>query len=334
MPTAPTDAPLLSVIVPTYRRRDLTLCAVESVLTQSGPWRIEAVVAIDGSPDDTAAALRERYAGDARVRVLELPHAGASAARNAGFAAARGEYVCFLDSDDHWLPGTLAVFAAIFAAQPALAFASVDGCSIARPDFPTIAHLVAHDSPGWTHARFAALAPPAVAAPSVCAPGTRFLCGDFFAPILFGDLFYLSAMVMRRDAVAAAGPFTERFRFFNDWEFFARLCLQGPGAYLDHDGFRRDTGRPDQISRRRPATAMPRRHLYILRSLPRRFPARAAAYTAVLRTALDDAQYVMGRALLGSRHRRWARRYLLNCFKRGYKRARCFALLAASFLRK
>jgi glycosyltransferase involved in cell wall biosynthesis len=334
MPTASLDAALLSVIVPTYKRRDLTLSAVESVLTQESPWRVEAIVAIDGSPDDTAAALRQRYGGDARVRVLELPHAGASAARNAGFAAARGEFVCFLDSDDHWLPGTLAVFAAIFAAEPSLAFASVDGCSIARPDFPTIAHLVAHDSPGWTHARFATLAPPAATVPPGCAPDVRFLRGDFFAPILFGDLFYLSAMVMRRDAVAAAGPFTERFRFFNDWEFFARLCLQGPGAYLDHDGFRRDTGRPDQISRRRPATAMPRRHLYILRSLPRRFPARAAAYTAVLRAALDDAQYVMGRALLGSRHRRWARRYLLNCFKHGYKRARCFALLTASFLRK
>jgi len=334
MSSAPPVSPLLSVIVPTYKRRGLTLRALESVLTQQSSWRVEAIVAIDGSPDDTAAAVRERYAGDARVQVLELPHAGASAARNAGFAVARGEFVCFLDSDDHWLPGTLAVFAAIFATQPALAFASVDGCSIARPDFPTIAHLVAHDSPGWTHARFATLAPPAAAAPPGCAPGARFLCGDFFAPILFGDLFYLSAMVMRRDAVAAAGPFTERFRFFNDWEFFARLCLQGPGAYLDHDGFRRDTGRPDQISRRRPITAMPRRQLYILRSLPRRFPARASRYAAVLQSALDDAHYVMGRALLRSPHRRWARRYLLNCFQRGYKRARCCALLAAAFLRK
>ena len=48
------------MIVPTFKRRDLTLRALESVLTQKGPWRVEAIVAIDGSPDDTAAAVRER----------------------------------------------------------------------------------------------------------------------------------------------------------------------------------------------------------------------------------------------------------------------------------
>jgi hypothetical protein len=102
--------------------------------------------------------------------------------------------------------------------------------------------------------------------------------GDFFPAIVFGDLFYLSGLVARREAVLGAGPFNERFRFFNDWEFFARLCLQGDGAHIDCTGFRRDTGRTDQISRGRPMSAMARRRRFILRSLPRRFPQRMGVY--------------------------------------------------------
>ena len=325
----------LSVVIPTYNRCELTLLAAASVLEQQARWRVQVIVAIDGSTDDTEQALRARYAGDARVQVIVAPRGGASAARNTGVRAATGRYVCFLDSDDHWLPGTLAVFEQLFSAYPQLAFASIDGSTIARAGEAQIAHLVAGDSPGWSHARFARAAPPQETFVLAGEPaGRRFLRGDFFPAIVLGDLFYLSGMVMRRDAAAGAGPFTERFRYFNDWEFFARLCLQGEGAYLDYDGFRRDTGRPDQISRRRPSTAMPRRHVYILRSLPRRFPQAMQRYTAASRRALDDAHYMMGRALAGSVHRVWARRYLARCLARGYKPARSLALLLATFLRK
>ena len=334
-PTPGANACDLSVIIPTYNRCELTQHAIDSVLEQRTRWRVEVIVVIDGSTDDTQRVLHERYGNDPRVHVIAAARGGASAARNVGFRAARGELVCFLDSDDHWLPGTLAIFEQIFAVHPQLAFASIDGSTIARDGEAPIRHLVAVDSPGWTHARFAQAAPPREAITIENVPaGTRFLRGDFFPAIILGDLFYLSGMVARHAAAAAAGPFTERFRYFNDWEFFARLCLQGPGAYLDYDGFRRDTGRPDQISRRRPVTSMPRRHLYILRSLPRRFPARMAHYTAHSRLALDDAQYMMGRTLAGSVHRRWARRYLLLCLRRGYKPARSLALLLSAFLRK
>ena len=108
----------------------------------------------------------------------------------------------------------------------------------------------------------------------------------------------------------------ERFRYFNDWEFFARLCLQGPGAYVDCTGFRRDTGRADQISRGRPMSAMARRRRFILRSLPRRFPARIGQYSPQLVRANDDAIYFMARCLAQSSHRRWARRYLWRCLRR------------------
>lgn len=321
---------LLSVVIPTHNRRSLVLRAVQSVLDQrraGKPVSLEVIVVDDASTDDTAHALSQQYHDDARVTVLYTTRRHACGARNAGFAAAHGDYVCFLDSDDYWLPGTLANLLEVFARHPRLAFASVDGSTLATPQCGATPWIVASGSPGWSHAGFprAALASERfmLAEESVSA---TLLHGDFFPAIINGDLFYLSGLLMRRDSARAAGPFNERFRFYNDWEFFARLCLQGDGAYLAVDGFRRDSGRPDQISRNRPATAMARRHLFIVRSVSRQ--ARARRYAAQLERALHDACYRMARALAAGGRVRWARRYLLRSLRARYKMGRCLAVLA------
>ena len=317
----------LSVVIPTYNRRDLVVRAIRSVLDQTGSRPVQVIVVDDGSTDGTADLIEECYGNDAHVELLSSPRRHASAARNLGFQAARGSHVCFLDSDDYWLEGTLANIERTFAAHPALAFVSVEGAALATPTQAVLERIVAGDSPGWSHAkfRFAPLRSASIelADGSGCA---RLLHGDFFPAIIYGDLFYLSGLVMRRECVVSAGGFNERFRYFNDWEFFARLCAQGPGAYLEYDGFRRDTGRSDQISRRRPATATARRRLFIVRSLLRQ-PPLASAYRSELSVALLDAYYQMGRALLASPHRAWAGRYLRRSIRHGYKLLRSVALL-------
>jgi glycosyltransferase involved in cell wall biosynthesis len=326
---APTPA-LLSVVIPTWNRRELVARAVRSVLAQEGALPVEVIVVDDGSSDGTAAALQAEFGADARVRVLESARRHASGARNLGFAAAGGEWICFLDSDDFWLPGAHAAFGAVFAADPALAFVSLDGATSASAAQPS-RHGVVRDAPGWSHPRFATAG---LATDRLDLPGgvtARRVRGDFFPAIVNADLFYLSAMVMRRGAVVAAGPFNERLRFFNDWEFFARLCLAGPGAYVDGDAFRRDTGRDDQISRRRPLTALPRRHLFLLRTLQRRC-AGDARRSATLAAALPAAEYRMAHCLAASGRGRRARRYLYHCIQVHYKPLRCLARAAATFL--
>ena len=97
---------LLSVVIPTRDRPDRLLGAVRSVLDQDHP-ALEVVVVDDGSGPSTAEAL-DRLA-DADPRVVVVRHSesrGASAARNTGLDAARGELVGFCDDDDAWLPGT------------------------------------------------------------------------------------------------------------------------------------------------------------------------------------------------------------------------------------
>jgi glycosyltransferase involved in cell wall biosynthesis len=330
MPSLP-SAFRLSVVIPTYNRRELVLRAVLSVLDQTGAESVEIIVADDGSTDGTIAAVAERFGADPRVRVSATQRGYACAARNAGFVMATGDFVCFLDSDDIWLPGTLATIAAVFAAHPELAFVSVDGNTFEKPGQKGIARVVAADSPGWTHADFThvVLQSHAITLPSGNSAHVR--SGDFFPAIILGDLFYLSGLVARRDAVIGAGPFNERFRYFNDWEFFARLCLQGPGTYIDCTGFRRDTGRADQISRGKPISAMARRRRFILHSLPRKFPAKVEAYRRQCVRANADAIYFMARCLVRSMHRRWARRYLWRCLRDGYKPVRSLALLARTY---
>lgn len=93
--------PLVSVILPTRNRAHLLPRAIASVLAQT--YRnIELIVVNDASTDSTADVLAA--IGDPRLRVIHREvNKGAAAARNAGIAAARGEYVSFQDDDDYWL---------------------------------------------------------------------------------------------------------------------------------------------------------------------------------------------------------------------------------------
>ena len=95
----------ISVLITTYNRAALVGEAVESVLAQTRPAD-EIIVIDDGSTDDTAARLAAF--GD-RIRVVAKANGGVSSARNAGLAAASGDWITFLDDDDVWVPERLAI---------------------------------------------------------------------------------------------------------------------------------------------------------------------------------------------------------------------------------
>ncbi len=106
------DAPVFSVVIPTYNRAELVGRAIRSVLDQSYT-DFELLVVDDASTDRTAAVVRSF--GDPRVRYIRLPENGGNAvARNAGVRCATGELITFLDSDDEFLPGFLAAMDGAF----------------------------------------------------------------------------------------------------------------------------------------------------------------------------------------------------------------------------
>lgn len=93
------NEPQISVIVPCYNAdRYLNVC-LESLHAQREP-EIEMICIDDGSTDATGAMLDAFANRDDRARVLHVPNAGVSAARNLGIARARGHYIAFVDADD------------------------------------------------------------------------------------------------------------------------------------------------------------------------------------------------------------------------------------------
>jgi glycosyltransferase involved in cell wall biosynthesis len=109
--------PLISVILPTWNRASLLPRALASVAAQTWTeWELLAVD--DGSTDDTPLLLARAAAADPRIRPLSHAHVGPAVCRNAGLAAARGDLVTFLDSDDEYLPAHLALRASYMAAHP------------------------------------------------------------------------------------------------------------------------------------------------------------------------------------------------------------------------
>ena len=90
----------VSVIVPIYKVEQYLDKCIESILGQTYQ-NLEVILVDDGSPDNCPAICDAWAAKDSRIRVIHKENGGLSDARNAGLEVATGEYVSFIDSDDH-----------------------------------------------------------------------------------------------------------------------------------------------------------------------------------------------------------------------------------------
>ena len=95
--------PKVSVIVPVYKTEKYLTRCVESILAQTCT-DLELLLIDDGSPDRCPQLCDEFAAKDSRIRVIHKVNGGVSSARNAGLDVAKGEYIAFVDSDDHIEP--------------------------------------------------------------------------------------------------------------------------------------------------------------------------------------------------------------------------------------
>lgn len=98
--------PNISVIIPVYNVEKYIHSCVDSVLKQTFQ-NFEIILVDDGSTDSCPGICDEYAAYDSKIKVIHKSNAGPSAARNLGLEVARGEYVCFLDSDDYIERNTL-----------------------------------------------------------------------------------------------------------------------------------------------------------------------------------------------------------------------------------
>ena len=96
----------VSIIVPVYNSQDYLKDCIESLIKQT-LRPIEILCIDDGSTDDSGRILKEYAERYPEISVIWQSNRGVSAARNTGLAAARGQYVYYLDSDDYVEPDLL-----------------------------------------------------------------------------------------------------------------------------------------------------------------------------------------------------------------------------------
>ena len=193
--------PTVSVILPTYDRAYVLWKAVQSVLAQTY-GEFELIVVDDGSTDCTSRLLEEFR--DARIRELETPNRGPSAARNAGLELAEGEFVAYLDSDNTWKEGFLGHMLAAAQAEDSnmLWYCGADITFWERSERGTwsIAER-------WREER----------EPYDLDDAWRFEAPD------------TNCILHRREVAEAIGGWDENCRWLEDWDFFLRVCLEFSG---------------------------------------------------------------------------------------------------------
>ncbi len=143
-PNPPSKAPTLSVIVPTYneaQRIDHTIETILSYLDQQ-PYDSELLIVNDGSTDETSSRARRWQDRSARLRVIDIPHAGKAAAVRRGVAAASMDLVVFTDADLATPIAFLEPFREAIAAGYDVVIGSREGAGAARIGEPLLRHVM------------------------------------------------------------------------------------------------------------------------------------------------------------------------------------------------
>jgi glycosyltransferase involved in cell wall biosynthesis len=187
----------VSVVIPAYNRPAMLRRALESVAAQSPAPAAEVIVVDDGSTEDL-----EGVAGEYDVRLIRhAENRGLSAARNTGVGAAAYPWVALLDSDDEWLPHHLETLWPLRAGHLLVASSAFRCGSDPRKDRVQ----------GTLRRSPVVLSSP--------------------AGLLYPDNFICpSAVMVRRDAILAAGGFESRQGVVEDLLLWCRLLDRGTGV--------------------------------------------------------------------------------------------------------
>ena len=209
--------PWVSIIIPTYNRRDFLREAIRSVLEQS--FRdFELIVVDDGSDDGTREMIQREFPG--LLTYLYQENQGVSRARNRGLKLAQGEFVAFLDSDDLWLPRKLERQMAFMQSHPKAQICYTDEIWIRRG---------VRVNPKKKHAKYSGWIYPR------CLP----LC--IISP---------SSALMRRGLLEEVGGFDEELPVCEDYDLWLRISARHPIHFLPEKLIVKRGGHQDQLSRR------------------------------------------------------------------------------------
>lgn len=200
-------APYLSVIIPTYRRRDSVERALRALVRQTlVPETYEVIVSIDGSQDGTRELI-ETFSAPYRLAHVWQPNRGRGAACNAGIRMAKGELLVILDDDmvpapdcleSHWHAHLIGSRFGVMGAVP---------ISGEDDDPPVAAYIAAKFNQHLNN----------LAQPDHCLTLRDFYSGHFS---------------IRRDVLLEVGLFDEAFRIYGNEDLELSLRLTKAGVTL------------------------------------------------------------------------------------------------------
>ncbi|TGN08298.1 glycosyltransferase family 2 protein [Leptospira ilyithenensis] len=235
------STPLVSIILPTFHRPDTTKKAIESVISQTyGNW--ELIVVDDGSKDDTWQSLLSEYPGwksnltgfgknTKSIQLHQIIHRGVSGARNFGVERSFGKWICFLDSDDLWLPEKISKQINYHKDHPEIRISQTNETWIKNGN--KVKPLGKHKKKE----------------------------GDIFQECLELCLITPSSVILGRELWEEAGGFDERLQTCEDYDFWIRITAKGEWVgLLEEELMIRHGGHSDQLSGK--YNAMERFRLY------------------------------------------------------------------------
>ncbi|WP_167773012.1 glycosyltransferase family 2 protein [Ramlibacter humi] len=216
-------SPRFTIVVPLFNKARFIRGALHSALAQTRR-DLEVIVVDDGSTDEGAAIVEA--CTDPRVRLIRQANAGVSIARNQAIAAARGEWVVFLDADDWQHPRFLEALARVQDAHPGL------DCVATR------FHEFADDSG----------APPAAWCVPQGEPAVE-LIPDLAARWMKGPTLFTGSIAIRHSLLRELQPcFRPGEHFGEDLDLWFRVSERTPIALIDVPlaGYR--VGQQDSLS--------------------------------------------------------------------------------------
>lgn len=259
---------LVSVIIPCFNAQKWLAEAIDSCLGQTYP-NIEIIVIDDGSNDNCLEILKSY--GD-KIIWESRPNCGGSAARNRGFALAKGEYIQFLDADDYILPEKI---------DKQVRFLEETGADVVYGDWQYQSHL-----PDGT-IRLEEIA--------VCGPKD-----DFLESLLANDRWSNSAPLLFKRAVVERCPgWDESLLAAQDRDFMLSVAMMGakfvyqPGCYAIYRQYGKVT--VSTANRLRWLES----HCLVMEKAERQL-AQLGKYSTQYRKALAKAHFDMGREYLYS----------------------------------
>lgn len=195
---------MISVVIPLFNKRNSIESTIESVLSQTYS-DFELIVVDDGSTDGSADVVRS--IADKRLRLIQKPNGGVSSARNDGIAAAKFDYIAFLDGDDLWESGFLEEVTGMIKDFPDAGMWGTsysylkDGrkTSAGKP-LPKIFYGII-DNSKWNHAH----------------------------------IYCSTAVCCKKSALNSIGGFDERIAYGEDTDVWWRIMLKYPAAYSNKE---------------------------------------------------------------------------------------------------